>query len=244
MNTALLSRLPVIAAAAAALLLCGDALAWRSLSHHRMVRDSVGFLPPALQGLLRLYAADLHRGVQESAAYTAELFSGRQGPENIAAALEREVYEVTGLINAHRPFAQVFYRYGRLVGPLAELSAPLGHGGAEPLLLPARESFDRLSEAAAQSFRIGWNGYRHELLRGVAPRDYFLQTSRDAASLYPVLYSALVVDGRLVPAETFDFRSIPFGVASISYSRAVNTVVNVWCAIWREAGGDMTGLPY
>jgi hypothetical protein len=37
----------------------------------------------------------------------------------------------------------------------------------------------------------------------------------------------------------FDDRSTAFGVASISYSRAVTDLVNVYYYIWKEAGGDV-----
>jgi hypothetical protein len=40
-------------------------------------------------------------------------------------------------------------------------------------------------------------------------------------------------------AAVFDDRSTAFGVASVSYSRAVTDLVNIYYYIWKEAGGDV-----
>ncbi len=224
----------------------GGAVAWREVSYHRMVRDTVGFLPPALRGMMRLYVGDLARGVEEADEFARAAFaSDSGGVADAAATIEREMLEAVRMIEGHRPFGEVFYRLGRLVGPVAELSDPLNYGEAADWRLPGvRLGFHRLGEVANPKFRILWQGYRMDLMRKLPPSQYLLEGSRRARDLYPVLYEAFVVDGKVLPASAFDFRSVPFGVASISYSRAINILANVWCAVWREAGGDMSGLPY
>lgn len=223
-----------------------DAAAWRDSSYHRMVRDSVGFLPPTLRGMMRLYVGDLARGVEDSGPYVKRLMEAVDGEgDSLAVAIETEMQEVVRLIEEHRPFGEVFYRFGRLVGPVAELNEPILHRELkDPLVRKVREGFGHLGEAAGPKFRILWRGYRDELLSEVPPRIYLMEKSKRAAAMYPVLYEAFVVDNKVLPATSFDYRSIPFGVASIAYSRAVNDLVNVWCAVWRTAGGDMSGRPY
>ena len=46
-------------------------------------------------------------------------------------------------------------------------------------------------------------------------------------------------DGRLRTSAEFDDRSTAFGIASVSYSRAVSDLVNVFYYVWKEAGGDV-----
>ena len=41
-----------------------------------------------------------------------------------------------------------------------------------------------------------------------------------------------------------DERSVPFGVASLAFSRTVTDTARVWLQSWRQAHGDLTGLPY
>jgi hypothetical protein len=213
-----------------------------------MVRDAVPFLPPTLKGVMRLYVRDLQRGVDEAGAFRDQLMGSglmrAEGPA-VAEALDREMRDVAELIRSHQPFAVVFYRFGRVIGPATELNVPLHHGAPEdPLLQGAHRNFEQLATAAAPKFRILFGGYQDDLMRTLEPRRYFLDSWERSATVYPVLRDAMVANGQLVPAETFDYRSIPFGVASIAYSRSVNDVVRIWCAIWREAGGDMSNRPY
>ncbi len=42
----------------------------------------------------------------------------------------------------------------------------------------------------------------------------------------------------------FDDRSVPFAVASLSYSHTFTDIVNVWLAAWSRGGGDMDAIPY
>ena len=59
-----------------------------------------------------------------------------------------------------------------------------------------------------------------------------------SAQLLPPVQSAYNPDGRPRSAADFDEKSLPFGVASLSFSQAVNDIARVWSVIWRRAGGD------
>lgn len=221
--------------------------AWNSAHHIQMVRDAAGFLPPVMRGVMRLYVKDIIRGLEDANQYADAIFRQPEplSQTQVAETLDTEMRAVANMIRSHQPFAGVFYRYGRIVGPIAELNVPLHYPAGNPLFLDeVRSGFESLSDAAAPKFRILFSGYQDALMRGGPATPYLLESSKRAEALYPVLYEAFVVDGKVLPASSFDFRSIPFGVASISYSRSVNTIVNVWCAMWREAGGDMANRPY
>jgi hypothetical protein len=229
------------------LLADAPAWAWQRSEHEHIAADAVIFLPPILRGLIRLYGDDFAHGVAEAGPFTKEVLGVAPSiqAEAVAQSLEREMQDVTTLIRTHKPFKTVFYRFGRLVGPVAELNVPLNYARGDALYLSeVRAGFESLSTAASPKFRILWGGYQDDLMHGVSASKYFLDSSHRARDLYPVLYEAFVVEGKVVPARSFDFTSIPFGVASMAYSRSVNSIVNVWCAIWREAGGDMSGRPY
>jgi len=58
-----------------------------------------------------------------------------------------------------------------------------------------------------------------------------------------VIRTELFRSGRLVDHRTIDYRSPVFGVASLSYSRAVTAIAATWLAVWREARGDLTRTP-
>jgi hypothetical protein len=58
-----------------------------------------------------------------------------------------------------------------------------------------------------------------------------------------VIGDELFKNGRALDHRRIDFRSPVFGVASLSYSRAVTAIAATWLAVWREAHGDTTRLP-
>ena len=45
------------------------------------------------------------------------------------------------------------------------------------------------------------------------------------------------------PPASLDERSVPFGIASLAYSQAVNDIVRIWASLWRTAGGDPAPAP-
>ena len=51
-------------------------------------------------------------------------------------------------------------------------------------------------------------------------------------------------DGGPVLPSDFDDRSVPFAIASLAYSHAVNDTARAWIRLWRSANGDLTGTPY
>jgi ribosome modulation factor len=59
----------------------------------------------------------------------------------------------------------------------------------------------------------------------------------------PVLRTELFRNGKVVSYRSIDFRSPVYGVASLSYSRAVTGIAATWLAVWREARGDLTRQP-
>ena len=67
-----------------------------------------------------------------------------------------------------------------------------------------------------------------------------LDQSRAQAAIIP---GEMVRDGRVVSYRSIDFRSPVFGVASLSYSRAVTAIAATWLVVWREARGDMSRRP-
>ena len=58
------------------------------------------------------------------------------------------------------------------------------------------------------------------------------------------LARAYAAAGNPPAAAAFDDRSVPFAVASLSYSRTVTRVVRVWIRAWRDASGDVSRTPY
>ena len=70
-------------------------------------------------------------------------------------------------------------------------------------------------------------------------RSYLDRTLARSARFYPLVGEEYYRGGRRRGSTEFDDRSTAFGIASISYSRSVSDVVNLYYYIWKEAGGDV-----
>jgi hypothetical protein len=71
-----------------------------------------------------------------------------------------------------------------------------------------------------------------------------MESAGRTARNYDQIGAAFSDDGAPRSAQALDERSVPFAVASLAYSQAVNDIVRVWVHLWRSTGGDMTGAPY
>jgi hypothetical protein len=81
-----------------------------------------------------------------------------------------------------------------------------------------------------------------ELTRAELPA-FWQQLLDESRRQTALLRAEMVRDGRVVSYRTIDYRSPVFGVASLSYSRAVTGVAATWLALWREVQGDLTRRP-
>ncbi len=65
-----------------------------------------------------------------------------------------------------------------------------------------------------------------------------------AGKNYPLIGPAFKDDGTPRAPGALDERSVPFGIASLSYSHATSDIVWVWRHLWSSINGDMHGTPY
>ncbi|HET6277533.1 MAG TPA: hypothetical protein VFG08_02000, partial [Candidatus Polarisedimenticolia bacterium] len=47
-----------------------------------------------------------------------------------------------------------------------------------------------------------------------------------------------------ISRDALDERSIPFGIASLSYSQATTDIVRLWRYVWISVNGDLSGTPH
>jgi hypothetical protein len=73
--------------------------------------------------------------------------------------------------------------------------------------------------------------------------EYWQRLLDRSRSQSAVIRGELFRRGRLVDQRRLDHRNPVFGVASLSYSRAVNGIAATWLAVWREVKGDLSRMP-
>jgi len=232
-----------LALTAASLLPAQQAAAWPEALVPSLLRDARRLLPRTLNRLIGEREEAILREAGATPpelvrAFNEDLVAGRLRAETVAG-LERHYGESVGMLRGGQ-VSDGLVRLGASLRIPADLSDPalcagpqgFGAGVVREYYAFLGGNLDKIpvvldDRAALSLARAALPGYWQGLLdRGRA----------QAA----VLARELLVGGRVVDHRRLDFRSPVFGVASTSYSRAVNAIAVTWLVLWREAGGDLT----
>jgi hypothetical protein len=231
------------ALAAALLLPAQQAAAWPEALVPSLLRDARRLLPRTLnrligereEAILREAAAtpgDLTRSFAE------DLVTGRLRPGTVAG-LERHFGEAVGMLRGGQ-VSEGLVRLGASLRVPADLSDPalcVGPEGFRPGVV--REYYAFLS-GHLDKIPVVLDDRAALSLEHAALPGYWQALLDRGRAQATVLARELFVGGRVVDHRSLDFRSPVFGVASTSYSRAVNAIAVTWLVLWREAGGDLT----
>jgi len=155
-----------------------------------------------------------------------------------AAAMDAVARKAITAMDGHRPLSDVVFYLGVLAHLAADVSDPLltASDGATASFAP---DFPRYVERNLDRFPAVFYGYPDEPRTLAAEA---LESARLARDYYGHLARAYAATGG--SSEEFDVRSIPFGISSLCYSRAVTGIARAWLHVWRGAHGDLEGTPH
>jgi hypothetical protein len=208
-----------------------------------MIDEAIALMPRALRLALVRHRDQVVRGAVEP--LTGEEEAGHL-PAASAGTLEESVADAAlGLsqsVEGARPFREVAYRFGVLAHYVADAGFPAGVGSEEAGRHYAH--FANFCESRRARFPLVFYGNDDPALA----RDDFhafaesvIARARGDADLLAKAYGSA---GDPPVPSAFDDRSVPFAVASLSYSRTVTDIVRAWLRAWSDAHGDVEGAPY
>ena len=219
----------------ALLLIPTMAHAWTPEAEKRIAERAARMAPPDLRLLISRYEKDYHRGLEEAAR--TEGPSHQYSPRNASLhqELERQIAETVKLARTGQSMAEVVEKLGVITHLVADANNPFHVSDSDPRLRESREDYEKYFERRMTKFPTVFYGLEDDL----EPSRYFRKTFDRTLRFYPLLSEEYFRYGTRRSSKDFDDRSTAFGIASISYSRAVTDAVNVYYYIWREAGGDV-----
>jgi hypothetical protein len=226
--------------AAIALLLALPSIAsgWTPEAEERIAQRSSRLAPPDLRMLIEKYP-DAYRAGFQSAAAPAECARHRylvsRGKGELKSLIENEVRAAITLMKKDRQIRPFVEKLGRISHLVADANNPFHTESSNAKLAQSQADFEAYLGRKMTSFPTVFYGLK---INRDVPR-YVDGIVRRSAAHYPLLEEEYFRGGRRRSSWEFDDRSTAFGVASISYSRAVTDNVNLFYYIWREAGGDV-----
>lgn len=234
-----------LALAAAGVLLPDLAGAWPATLVESIARDARRLIPRSLGVLMserekEIFEASQRLPPELTQALTADLVRGELQPATLAV-LEAHTQEAVALLREQK-VSEGVVKLGALLRIPADLSDPVLSVGSEGY--PAGVTNEYYSYVNLNLKKIPVVIENKGALR-MSRKDlpaYWQGLLGRSRSQSPVIRTELFQRGRLIDHRTVDFRNPVFGVASLSYSRAVNAIAATWLAVWRDVRGDVTRM--
>lgn len=238
----------LLVALALALSCAPKASAWPAEAYKNMVYDAVRLLPPSLGRVLWVRDEHLLRGVTSLEGETASKLArdgvaGRLSPD-LVADVEARIDRIVIMVNEHQPFQDVAVEMGRLLRIAADLSDPTVAGAGRPELRRIAPEYLRFVGSNLAKIPLVHDGSLPSPVDGAPVSRLLARLAASANASVPPLASAFWQGGQIVPAASFDYRSVPYAECSLSYSRGVTGASYLWLSAWSRANGDFTGYRF
>ena len=230
----------------AILLLVGSAsqpLAWTASTRISMIDDAIKLMPKTLRTVLEKRRSDVLWGMLEP--LTREDTLPHRPPwegGSIEASVDAAVHDLVSGAESRASFHDVAKRFGMLAHFVADAGFPPGAAGATGA--PRYANFAAFCETKRPKFPFVFYGHDNPALSKDGFRAFTLNILERARAEDANLARAYAQAGGGNEAAAFDDRSVPFAVASLSYSHTVTDIVQAWLAAWSECHGDFGGTPY
>jgi hypothetical protein len=228
------------------LLPCGEAAAWTDVTRLRLLDDAMKMSPPALVAILKHHESALRRGMLEPSAHEDEEIHF-QHPDLKrglgAAAVDRKRREIVALLEERKSLRRFAYEMGVLAHLVADAEFPLNASDADPREPLYREAWRRYVEERLPKSPFVFDRDPPRTLAREDYRGFVLASARRAAANYAPIGPAFKEDGTPRSPQAVDERSVPFGIASLTYSHAASSIVWTWLHLWKSLNGDLEGTP-
>lgn len=214
------------------------ATAWTRASDERIALKAAALAPPDLRMLIEKFEPDYKRGLAAAQADEGSeshhyFVLSRQG--RLRERIERETRAAIAAVRKGDPMPNVIERLGGLAHLVADANNPFHVANDNPRLSASRNDYEQYFERRMAKFPTVFYGLEKQFTLS----SWMDKTFARSAKFYPLVAEEYFRGGERRTSAAFDDRSTAFGIASVSYSRAVTDLVNLYYYIWKEAGGDV-----
>ena len=239
-------RLSLLLALLLALGPARPAAAWPSSIMEQLARDARRLLPKSLAMLMYQHEKEIIEEAQRfppdlAQLMAADLASGKLQPETLAA-LQLHAQGAVDLLKERKVSAGIV-QLGALLRIPADLADPVITAGEPGYPSGVTREYYSFVEQSLPKFPVVLDDAAALRLRRDGLSPYWLRLHGRSRGDAPVILLEMFRNGRVVDHRTLDYRSPVFGVASLSYSRAVTAIAATWLVLWRSVGGDATLMP-
>ena len=222
------------------------ACGWHRPVQRRVLGQATRLMPPTLERTLKRHERALRQGAEAerrrhpAPPHAQGVEAGDGAAERLAASLAR----ITALLDDHAPFSRVAWEMGAASHLVTDLSNPFRTAPRDQDAALFEDRFLQYMSDHLPHLRVVFTSYEHPLLQAGLATEFGGHLAAQSRSYLDDLVGAFRQFDNSGDPSYMDERSISFGVASLSYSRSVTGTARVWLHAWRQAHGDLTGLPF
>jgi len=217
-------------------------IAWSGTTTRWVAWHAVGFFPPDLKRQVRVherrFEAGIDRGLAAPPAWRAA------SPGKLEVALESQLLQCATALRKPVPLEDLVEELGVLAVRVIDANDPLAVAHDDALEPTYAGAYHAYVDSARSRLRLVYYGQDRQLVQGKridGSIDAIFERSR---SLYPFLGAEFYRTGSLRSWRELDDRSVAFGVAGVSLSRALTDFANFASYVWGAGGGFVpTPLP-
>ena len=224
-------RWTVLVAIAAAHLCIG----WSGPTVQHVAWTAVDFFPADLADQIRRHDDRFNAGIRRGLAVPPAWRAGPPG--SLPRALEAQVQICTTDLRKPVPFAALVEEIGVLAVLVLDLNDPLAAIHDDPREASYATAYQSYVNSILQKVRLVYYGQNHDLIFGGAITATIDSALVRSGSLYPFIGEEFYRTGELRDWRVLDDRSVTFGVAGVSLSRALTDLANFVTYVWRQGGG-------
>jgi hypothetical protein len=225
-------------------LLAADSQSWTTKTYQLVVVKSTKLMPYLFRTVMMRHQEEILTGclkpddrAESEHRYDVTSKSGFL-QDRILALTE----QIPQKIHDHKSFREVAVDFGRLAHYMCDLNDPLIIENSDPREPQYAKDFAIYLEKNIEKFPWVFDSHENDTLHKNL-KEYLFQVASHAGEKYARLGEAYFPNGVLVSSDTFDPRSLPFGIASLSYSHSINDTVQVWFYTWRKSHADIGYTP-
>lgn len=225
---------------------CGKAECWTSKTYQLVVVQSLKVMPYSFRNVMYQHKEEILSGslTPDQLGEAGHKYDLKSQNGFLYDSIADLSVKIPKRMNERASFAEIAFFFGSLAHYATDLNDPLLLMDDDPREPAYQSDFAIYLEKNIPLFPWIFSGHESDLLKKDQLRDYVFQLARDSSRNYAVIGDAYYPQGSLVSSDTFDLRSLPFGVASLSYSRSIESTVQIWFYVWRKAHGDITFTPF
>ncbi|HUP49252.1 MAG TPA: hypothetical protein VNA04_10725 [Thermoanaerobaculia bacterium] len=213
---------------------------WTRAGDERIARKAAQLAPPDLRLMIERFEPEYKQGLARAQSDEGSDWH-RHFPQTgrLRQRIEAETAGAIAMLRGGEPMSSVVERLGMLAHFMADANNPFHVSNDDPRLAASQLDYKLYFERRLARFPTVFYGLDPSFQLG----PYLDRTFSRTARFYPLIREEYFRFGQRRSSAEFDDRSTAFGIASISYSRAVSDLVNLYYFIWREAGGDVRSAP-